>query len=126
VLAAVTVYPSSTVSEDAAVKVLVEGLQHLIAQAPILVLELRLPLELEVVPRVVDDLVEGRGFGGTFEAFRLSLLAFVSQVPVSIRLFLEIYRWPRGLSSLLRASTRRYYFTVLNVDRNIASNAMLL
>ena len=61
-----------------------------------------------------------------FEAFRLSLLAFVSQVPVSIRLFLEIYRWPRGLSSLLRASTRRYYFTVLNVDRNIASNAMLL
>ena len=61
-----------------------------------------------------------------FEAFRLSLLAFVSQVPVSIRLFLEIYRWPRGLSSLLRASARRYYFTVLNVDRNIASNAMLL
>ena len=31
-----------------------------------------------------------------FEVFRLSLLAFVSQVPVSIRLFLEIYRWPRG------------------------------
>ena len=61
-----------------------------------------------------------------FEAFRLSLLAFVSQVPVSIRLFLEIYRWPRGLSSLVRASTRRYYFTVLNVDRNTAINAMVL
>ena len=69
-----------------------------------------------------------------FEAFRLSLtldlssgqsLAFASQVPVSISLFLEIYRWPRDLSSLLRASTRRYYFTVLNVDRNTASNAML-
>lgn len=24
-----------------------------------------LPLELEVIPRVVDDLVKGRGFGGT-------------------------------------------------------------
>ena len=62
----------------------------------------------------------------TFEAFSVSLLAFVPQVPVSIRLFLEIYRWPRGLSSLVRASTRRYYFTVLNVDRYTASNAMLL
>ena len=31
-----------------------------------------------------------------FEAFRLSLLAFVSQVPVYIRLFLEIRRWPPG------------------------------
>jgi hypothetical protein len=70
-----------------------------------------------------------------FEAFRLSLtldlssgqsLAFVSQVSVSIRRFPEIYRWPRGLSSLVRASTRRYYFTVLNVDRYTASNAMLL
>jgi hypothetical protein len=40
VLASIAVYPSGTVSEDAAVKVLVEGLQHLIAQAPILVLEL--------------------------------------------------------------------------------------
>jgi len=64
-LTSAAVYPSGTVSEDAAVKVLVEGLQHLVPQAPILVLELRLPLELEIVPRVVDDLVEGRRFGGT-------------------------------------------------------------
>ena len=28
-------------------------------------LEPRLPLELKVIPRVVDYLVEGRGFGGT-------------------------------------------------------------
>ena len=27
-------------------------------------LEPRLPLELEVIVRMVDDLVEGRGFGG--------------------------------------------------------------
>gem|GEM_PF-6580559 len=60
-----------------------------------------------------------------FEAFRLSLLAFVSQVPVYIRLFLEIHRWPRSLSSLVRASTRRYYFTVLRVDPNTAISAML-
>ena len=31
VLAAITVYPSGTVSEDSAVKVLVEGLQYLIS-----------------------------------------------------------------------------------------------
>jgi hypothetical protein len=61
-----------------------------------------------------------------FEAFRLSLLAFVSQVPVYIRLFLEIHRWPRSLLSLVRASTRRYYFTVLVVDLNTANNAILL
>jgi hypothetical protein len=61
-----------------------------------------------------------------FEAFRLSLLAFVSQVSVSIRLFLEIHRWPRSLSSLVRASARRYYFTVLRADRNTAINAILL
>ena len=29
-----------------------------------------------------------------FEPFRLSLLAFVCQVPGTIRLFLEIDRWP--------------------------------
>ncbi len=57
-----------------------------------------------------------------FEAFHLSLLAFVSQVPVTIRLFLDIHRWSWGSSSLLRASTRRYYFTVLKVDRNTATN----
>jgi hypothetical protein len=60
------------------------------------------------------------------EAFRLSLLAFVSQVSVGIRLVPEMYRWPRSLSSLVRASTRRYYFTVLRADRNTAINAMLL
>jgi hypothetical protein len=65
VLAAIAVYPSGTVSEDAAIKVLVEGLQHLIPQAPILMLEPSLPLELKVIPGVVDDLVEHRGFGGT-------------------------------------------------------------
>jgi hypothetical protein len=46
VLAAIAVYPSGTVSEDAAIKVLVEGLQHLIPQAPILMLEPSLPLEV--------------------------------------------------------------------------------
>ena len=51
-------------SEDSAVEVLVEGLQYLIPQAPILMLEPRLPLDGEVIPRVVDYLVEGRGFGG--------------------------------------------------------------
>jgi len=60
------------------------------------------------------------------EAFRLSLLAFVSQVSVDIRLFPEIHRWPRGLSSLVRASTRRSYFTVLRVDPNTAISTMLL
>ena len=58
----VAVYPSGTVSEDAAVKIFIEGLHHLIPQAPILVLELGFPLELEVVSGVVDDLVEHRGF----------------------------------------------------------------
>ena len=62
--ASVAVYPSGAVSEDTAIKVFVEGLQHLIPQAPILMLEPSLPLELEIVPRVVDDLVQGRGFGG--------------------------------------------------------------
>jgi hypothetical protein len=48
------------------------------------------------------------------------------QAPVYIRLVLEIHRWPRSLSSLVRVSTRRYYFTVLKVDRNTATNHMLL
>jgi hypothetical protein len=52
------------VSEDAAIEVLIEGLHYLIPQAPILVLEPVLPLDREVIPRVVDYLVEGRGFGG--------------------------------------------------------------
>jgi hypothetical protein len=60
------------------------------------------------------------------EAFRLSLLAFVSQDPVYIRLFFEIHRWPRSLSSLVRVSTRRYYVTVLRVDPSTAISGMLL
>ena len=39
VLAPITVYPSGTVSEDTAIKVLVEGLHYLIPQSPILMLE---------------------------------------------------------------------------------------
>ena len=46
VFAAITVYPCGTVSEDTAIKVFVVGLQHLVSQAPILMLELCLPLEL--------------------------------------------------------------------------------
>lgn len=61
----------------------------------------------------------------SFEAFHLSLLAFVSQVPVYIRLVLEIHRWPRSFSSLVGASTPRYYFAVLIVARNTTTNAML-
>ena len=49
-------------SEDSAVKVLIEGFDNLIPQASILMLELGLPLELEVVSGVVDDLVEHRAF----------------------------------------------------------------
>jgi hypothetical protein len=64
VSAPVAIHPCGTVSEHTAVEILVEGFQHLVPQAPILLLEPRLPLELEVIPRVVDDLVEGRGFGG--------------------------------------------------------------
>ncbi len=38
----------------------------------------------------------------------------VAKLPSPARcLFLEIHRWPRGLLSLVRASTRRYYSTVL-------------
>ncbi len=52
-------------------------------------------------------------------------LAFVSQVPVHIRLVPEIHRWPRGLPSLVQASTRRYSFTVLAIDRLTGPGAML-
>jgi hypothetical protein len=58
VLASIAIHPSGTVSEDAAVEIFVEGIQHLVPQAPILVLEPCLPLDLEIVPRVMDDLVE--------------------------------------------------------------------
>ena len=64
-LASITVYPCGAVSENSAVKVPFECLSHLIPQAPILMLEPCLLLDGEVIPRVVDDLVEGRGFGGT-------------------------------------------------------------
>ena len=46
VFASIAVYPSGTVSEDAAIEVLVEGLYYLIPQAPIQMLETCLPLEL--------------------------------------------------------------------------------
>ena len=46
VLASIAMHPCGTVSEDSAVQVLVEGLQHLVPQAPILMLEPWLPLEL--------------------------------------------------------------------------------
>jgi hypothetical protein len=50
-----------------------------------------------------------------FEAFRLSLLAFVSQVPFYIRLVLEINRWPgacrlsfeRVLDAIISRSSER-------------------
>lgn len=64
--------------------------------------------------------------GLKFEPFRLSLLAFVFRVSVYVRLLLEIYRWPRSLSSLVRASARVCYFTALEVECNITVNAMLL
>ncbi len=62
VLASIAIHSCDAVREDAAIQVLVEGFHHLIPQAPILVLEPGLPLELKVVPGVVDDLVEQRGF----------------------------------------------------------------
>ena len=62
VLTPITVYPCSTVSEESAIEVLVECLYHLIPQAAIVGLKPGLPLDGEVVPRVVDDLVEVRGF----------------------------------------------------------------
>lgn len=46
VFAAVAVYPGGATSEDTAIEVLVEGLYYLIPQAPILMLEKCLPLEL--------------------------------------------------------------------------------
>ena len=46
VFASITIHPSSSVSEDTAIKVFVEGLQHLVPQASVLMLEPCLPLEL--------------------------------------------------------------------------------
>jgi hypothetical protein len=79
VLTPITVYPCSTVSEESAIEVLVECLYHLIPQAAIVGLKPGLPLDGEVVPRVVDDLVEGRGFGGTSPVV-LELLLCLSHV----------------------------------------------
>ena len=85
VFASITIHPSSSVSEDTAIKVFVEGLQHLVPQASVLMLEPRLPLELKVISRVVDDLVEGRGFGGTsLVVLELILCLFPRVAPVSI------------------------------------------
>jgi hypothetical protein len=57
VLTAVAVYPSSPVSEDAAVKVLCQGLGDLIPQAAVLMLEPGLPDVLEFIVRVVHYLI---------------------------------------------------------------------
>ena len=51
-------------------------------------LEPRLPLELKVIPRVVDDLVEGRGFGGTSPVvLELILCLFPRVAPEHARWF---------------------------------------
>ncbi len=60
VFAGVAVNPCRAVSEDAAVEVLIEGFEDLVAENPIGGLESELPLLLERVSRVVDDLVEHR------------------------------------------------------------------
>ncbi len=60
-LAAVAMHQSGTMSEDAAIQVLVDGPYHFVSQEPILTLEPGLPLEREVVVGVADDLVEHRG-----------------------------------------------------------------
>jgi hypothetical protein len=70
---------------------LIEGLQHLIPQAPILMLEPRLPLDFKVIPRVVDYLVEGRGFGGTSPAvLELLLCLFPCVAPEHTGWFGEV------------------------------------
>ena len=54
-------------------------------------LEPRFPLELKVIPRVVDDLVEGRGFGGTFSAVLELILCLLPRVaPEHTGLFGEV------------------------------------
>jgi hypothetical protein len=94
VLASITIHPCGTVSEDSAVKVLVEGLYYLIPQAPILVLEAGFPLELEVIPRVVDDLVEHRGFGGASPVVLELLLCLLPRVtPEHTGWFGEVRGW---------------------------------
>ena len=60
-----TVYLSGAVREHSAVQVIIEGFDNLIPQASILMLEPGLPLELEVIPGMVDDLVEGRSFSSS-------------------------------------------------------------
>ena len=46
-------------------------LDHQRYTTPILVLEAGFPLNTEVIPRVVDYLLEGRDFGGTCSAFSI-------------------------------------------------------
>jgi len=64
-ITSIAVYSSGTMSEDSAIEVLIKSFDNLIPQAPILMLEPCLPLELEVIPRVEDYLVEQRGFGSS-------------------------------------------------------------
>jgi hypothetical protein len=55
--------------------------------------------------------VEVSGPMGELSRVELGLKAgFCFSIPVYIRLVLEIHRWPRSLSSLVGASTPRYYF----------------
>ena len=80
VLASIAIHSSGSVREDATVEIFVEGLHDLIPQAPILMLESGLPLELEVVPRVEDYLVEGRCFGGASPVVLELLLCLLPRV----------------------------------------------
>ena len=68
-------------------------------------LEPRFPLELKVIPRVVDDLVEGRGFGGTSPVvLELILCLFPRVTPEHTGLFGEVRLV--GVLELVRSTDR--------------------
>ena len=68
-------------------------------------LEPRLPLELEIVPRVVDSLVEGRGFGGTSPVVLEFILCLFPRVaPEHTGLFGEVRLV--GVLELVRSTDR--------------------
>jgi hypothetical protein len=68
-------------------------------------LEPRFPLELKVLPRVVDDLVEGRGFGGTsLVVLELILCLFPRVSPEHTGLFGEVRLV--GVLELVRSTDR--------------------
>jgi hypothetical protein len=69
------------------------------------VLELRLPLELKVIARVVDYLVEGRGFGGTSSAVLELILCLLPRLaPEHTGLFGEVRLV--GVLELVRSTDR--------------------